>query len=179
MTSSDLIVMFNNFSRSLPAVEQLLGGFSYVFGLLFCLAALAKLKESINEGESGRLTAPFAYFLTGIALLFLPSMVDAFSTTIFGTQDNVLAYSQSNPYDIYSSIVILVQTIGFVWFIRGCILLSHSSEPHGGQEGRKGFGPKGFLFIIGGLFAINIYETVNMLDYMITHLMQIGGGHQA
>lgn len=179
MTSTDLIVIFNNLSRSLPAVEQLMGGFAYVFGLIFCLTALIKLKEAFNEGEGGRLTAPIAYFLTGIALLFLPSMVDSFSSTLFGMQENVLAYSQTDPYDIYSSIVILVQTIGFVWFIRGCILMSHSSQPQGGQEGRKGFGPKGLLFIVGGLFAINIHSTVNMLDYMVNELMKIGGGHQS
>lgn len=178
MTSTDLIVMFNNLSRSLPAVEEFLGGFAYIFGIIFCLAGLSKLKEAYAEGGSARITAPIAYLLTGIGLLFLPSLVDAYSSTLFGSQDNVLAYSQSDPYDIYSSMVILIQTIGFVWFIRGCILMSHSSEPQHGQEGRKGMGPKGLLFIIGGLFAINIYSTVDMLDYMITQLMQIAAGHQ-
>lgn len=179
MTSNDLIVMFNNLSKSLPNIQYFLGGFSYVFGLIFCLSALAKLKEMFSEGgNNARYVVPSAYFLTGIGLLFLPTLINSFSTTLFGTQDNILAYSQNNQYDIYSSMVILIQTIGFVWFIRGCVLLSHASEPQHGQEGKKGMGPKGFLFIIGGLFAINIYSTTNMIDYIINHIMQLAGGHQ-
>lgn len=180
MTSNDLIIMIGNLSKSLPDVQYFLGGFSYIFGIIFCLSALVKLKEMFSEGgDNGRYIIPSAYFLTGIGLLFLPTLMDAFSTTLFGTQDNILAYSQSNQYDIYSSMIILIQTIGFVWFIRGCILLSHASQPQGGQEGSKGMGPKGLLFIIGGLFAINIYSTTGMLNYIVNHIMQIAGGHQA
>lgn len=180
MTSNDLIVMFSNLSKSLPSVQYFLGGVSYVFGIIFCLSALTKAKEIFNEGgDNGKYIVPSAYLLTGIALLYLPTSIDAFSTTLFGTQDNILAYSQNNQYDIYSSMIILIQTIGFVWFIRGCILLGHASQPQHGQEGSKGLGPKGLLFIVGGLFAINIYSTVNMLNYIINHLMQIAGGHQA
>jgi len=180
MTSNDLIIMFGNLSKSLPDVEYFFGGFSYLFGLIFCLSALIKLKETFSEGgDNAQYAVPTAYFLTGIGLLFLPSLIDAFSTTLFGTQDNILAYSQNNQYDIYSSIVILVQTIGFIWFIRGCVLLSHASQPHNNQEGGKGMGPKGLLFIVGGLFAINIYSTTGMIDYIVNHIMQIAGGHQA
>ena len=180
MTSNDLIVMFDNLSKSLPDVQYLLGGFSYIFGIIFCLSALVKLKEMYSEGgDNGRYVVPSAYFLTGIGLLFLPSLVDAFSTTLFGTQDSVLAYSQSNPYDIQSSIIMLIQTAGFIWFIRGCVLLSHASQPQHGQEGSKGLGPKGLVFIIAGLFAINIYSTTGMLNFIINHIMQIFAGHQA
>lgn len=180
MTNNDLIVMFYNLSKSLPDVQKFFGGFSYIFGLIFCVTALFKFKEMYEEGGgNSRFVVPSAYFLTGIGLLFLPSLINSFSTTLFGTQDNILAYSPSAQYDIYSSMVILIQTLGFIWFIRGCILLSHASQPQSGQQGNKGFGPKGLLFIIGGLFAINFYSTVNMLDYIIYHIMQIAGGHQA
>ncbi len=180
MTSNDLIVMLNNLSKSLPEVQKFFGGFSYVFGLAFCLTSIVKFKEIFNEGGgNARFVVPSAYLLTGIGLLFLPSLIDAFSTTLFGTQDNVLAYSQNNQYDIYSSMVIIIQTIGFIWFIRGCVLLSHASQPQHGQEGSKGLGPKGLTFIIGGLFAINFYSTVDMLDYIVNHIMQIVAGHQA
>lgn len=180
MTSNDLIIMIGNLSKSLPDVQNLIGGFSYLFGIVFCLSALIKLKEMFNEGgDSAKYAVPTAYFLTGIGLLFLPTLMDAFSTTLFGTQDNVLAYSQSNQYDIYNSMVMLIQTIGFIWFIRGCVLVSHASQPHNNQEGGKGMGPKGLLFIIGGLFAINVYSTTGMIDYIVNHIMQIAGGHQA
>lgn len=180
MTSNDLIIMFGNLSKSLPDVQYFVGGFSYLFGIIFCLSALVKLKEMFNEGgNNAQYAIPTVYFLTGIGLLFLPTLMDAFSTTLFGTQDNILAYSQSNQYDIYNSMVMLIQTIGVIWFVRGCVLLSHASHPHNSQEGSKRAGPKAVLFIIGGLFAINVYSTTGMINFMINHIMQIAGGHQA
>jgi hypothetical protein len=180
MTSNDLIVMFSNLSKSLPAVNDFIGGFSYVFGTMFCVISFIKFKEILEDsGGQSKAIVPAAYFLVGAGLFFLPTLIDAFSTTLFGTTDNVLAYSASNQYDIYTSMTMLIQTIGFVWFIRGCVLLGHASKPEQGQEGSKGHGPKGLFFIIGGLFGINIYSTVNMVDYIITHLMQIAGGFGA
>lgn len=178
MNSNDLIIMFGNLSKSLPDVQYFLGGFSYIFGLVFCLSALTKLKEKYNDGNSsGNYAVPLAYFLAGMGLLFLPSLLDSFSTTLFGTQDNILAYSQSGQYDIYNSIIMLTQTVGLVWFIRGCVLLSHASQPQSGQDGKKSMGAKGFLFIIGGLFAVNIYATTSMLNYIVNYLMQVAVGH--
>lgn len=181
MESIDLITMLGNLSQSLPAVDEFLGGFSYIFGLIFCIISLIKLKDNIGEGDgsSESLFIPLAYFSVGVGLLFLPSLYSAFSQTLFGTTDNVLAYSSTNKYDVYNSMTMLIQTAGFIWFIRGCVLLAHSSKPEQGREGSKGLGPKGFFFMLGGLFAINIYSTVDMLDYTIYHIMKIFSGMEA
>lgn len=173
MTTADLIAIFGNLSQSLPALNQLLGGLSYLLGVVFYLNSFNKFKEILQEGGGGhqKITVPAAYFLAGSALFFLPSMMQAFSYTLFGTGYNILAYSSANPYDIYQSIGMLVQTAGFLWFIRGCVLLAHASQPEQGQEGSKGHGPKGFLFVIASLFAVNIHGTVSMLNYVVTQIM--------
>lgn len=175
MTSSDLIVMFANLSRSLPAINYLLGGLSYLLGLVFYVISMNKFKEILDEsgGQKPKVIVPVAYFLAGSGLFFLPSMIETFSMTLFGSSYNILAYSSGNRNDIYGSITMLIQTAGFIWFIRGCVLLAHASHPEQGQEGSKGHGPKGFLFVVASLFAINIQYTMNMLNYIVTHLMSI------
>ncbi|MDF1758202.1 MAG: type IV secretion protein IcmC [Legionellaceae bacterium] len=180
MTSNDLIVMFSNLSRSLPAINELLGGFSYLLGTVFCINSFIKFKEILNEsGGQNKIIVPAAYFVVGSGLFFLPTLMESFSTTLFGSQDSILSYSRSNQYDMLSSMTMLIQTIGFVWFIRGCVLMGQSSQPEQGQEGSKGNGIKGLLFIIGGLFGINIYSTVNWVNYIVNHIMKIGGGFGA
>ena len=173
MTTTDLVGMFANLSASLPSVNQLLGGFSYLLGIVFYLNSFNKFKEILSEGggHQNKIIVPAAYFLAGSALFFLPTMIQTFSNTLFGTGYNILAYSPTNPYDIYHSVSMLIQTAGFLWFIRGCVLLAHASHPEQGQEGSKGHGPKGFMFIVASLFAVNIDSTVGMLNYIVTHIM--------
>ena len=175
----DLSEMLSNVSKSLPSVQYMLGGISYLVGVAFCITALLRFrdnmeKDSQGSGEHGQHTmAPFAYLLTGAALLFLPSMMDALSTTLFGSDNTVLQYGGYQPYDIYGAMTILIETIGVIWFIRGCVLLAHASHPEQGRTGSKGLGPKGLLFVVSGLFAINFHATVNMMNSVVNYLLNI------
>lgn len=173
----ELSGMLSNLSRSLPSVQYLLGGISYLGGIAFCFAALLRFRDNVEKGQSGESNAnmvvPFAFLAMGSALLFLPSMMDSLSTTLFGSSSSVLEYSGYKPYDIYGSMTILIETVGVIWFIRGCILIAHASDPEQGQKGSKGMGPKGLMFIIAGLFGINFHSTVQMMDSVMNYLLSI------
>ncbi|HVT62824.1 MAG TPA: type IV secretion protein IcmC, partial [Legionellaceae bacterium] len=161
----DLIAMLGNLSRSLTAVQNLLGGLSYILGMVFIMVALARFRENIEQGGKGgdrrhQIHVAFGYLLAGGLMLFLPSSIQSFSNTLFGTGTSVLQYSGYQPFDIYGAMTILIETIGILWFIRGCVLVAQASHPEHGQEGSKGVGYKGLLFIIAGLFAINFHSTV-------------------
>src|SRR3990167_7229560 len=173
MSAPDLIAMLGNLSQSLSSINNLFEGISYLLGLTFFISGIFKFKDMLSSGDGGGQQTAVAtgYLLAGTGLFFLPSLIDAFSTTLFGSEDNVLEYSASNTYDIYSSMAMLIQTIGFIWFIRGCVLMAHGSHPDQGQSGKKSQGIKGLLFVIGGLLGINIYSTVNSIDYILTHLI--------
>lgn len=174
----DLITMLSNLSKSLPSVQHLLGGVSYVLGIVFCMVGLNRLRENHEKGpQSGdpksKTIVPVAYLMAGAGLLFMPTMFDAFSNTLFGSGSSVLEYAGYQPYDVYSSMTILIETIGIVWFIRGCVLIAHASHPEQGREGSKGFGGKGLLFIIAGLFGINFHSTVNMMDTIMNYILSL------
>lgn len=173
MGTNDLIAIFSNLSRSLPSVQALIGGLSYLLGIVFIMIGLARLREHHDNGgqggESAKSHVGYAYILSGGAMLYMPTMMTALSNTLFGSGTSVLEYSGYNPYDIYTSITMLIETIGLLWFLRGCVLLAHSSNPAQGEGNSNAL--KGFLFLLAGLFSINFKSTVNMMNYMITHLI--------
>lgn len=168
--SAELITMIGNLSRSLYAVQHLLTGFAYMLGIVFIMTALAKLKK-IGEaaGHSQESTfVPIAFFLGGAALLFLPSTWTALANTTFG-QGNILQYTNYNPYDLYSSMTLVIQTAGVIWFIRGCVLLVHASEPDGKH------GTKGFIFVCAGVLAMNFQNTGSAITAVINYIMTLTG----
>lgn len=164
---TDFVKMVGNLSQSLLPVQTLISGLGYLIGILFFIAAITKLKKIGEHGRGGsqeKMFVPIAYFLAGAALVFLPSTLQVLSNTAFGVS-NVLQYTQYNPYDVYSAMRIIIQTAGLIWFVRGCVLLAHASEP-GVKEGTKGL-----IFLFAGILAMNFEDTVGVLNYMLNHLM--------
>lgn len=166
MNSSDLVTMLGNISQSLFPVQHFISGFAYLLGILFFITAIMKLKKIGGAGgqrSQEKIFVPLAYFLGGAALLFLPSVVTTMSNTAFGV-GNILQYTKYNPYDIYSSMSLLIRTAGLIWFVRGCVLLVNASEP-GVQHG-----PKGLAFLCAGVLAMNFENTAGFLNYVINRL---------
>ncbi len=108
---------------------------------------------------------PISFLLGGGALLFLRTIAESVSNSFFGV-GNILQYESYNPYNIFSSMRVIIQAVGVVWFIRGCVLLVHSSDP-----GVKS-GSKGLTFLIGGIFALNFEATYSMLNYIVNALLK-------
>lgn len=164
----DLIQMIGNLSQSLFSVQQLISGFGYMIGILLVFHALSKLKKisdyRVMSPSHEQMFVPIAYLIGGAALIFLPTMFDALSTSLFGSS-NVLAYSPYVPYNIESSMNVVIQTAGLIWFIRGFTLTSHASEP-GCKDGSKGI-----AFLVGGLLAMNFTNTMEAVNYILDQIM--------
>jgi hypothetical protein len=166
--SVDLVQIIGNISQAIIPVQSLITGLAYMVGILFVIHSIMKFRQ-IGDARAGggsreKMFIPIAYLLGGAALIFLPSSLQVLSNTTFGVT-NALEYTQFNPYNIYSAMKIIIQTAGIIWFIRGCVLLSHASEP-GVQEG-----PKGLTFLFAGILAMNFEGTIGALDYSLTHLI--------
>ncbi len=169
-TSPDLVTMLGNFSRSLYPMQRLLTGFAYLLGVIFFIIAITKLKK-IGEARGHsqeKPIVPLAYFLGGAALLFFPSAITALSNTVFGS-GNLLGYITYNPYNIYNSMGLLIQTAGVLWFIRGCVLLVGASQP--GET----HGTKGLIFLCAGILAMNFQNTTAAVNAALTYLMSLTG----
>ena len=100
-------------------------------------------------------------------LIFFVSSYKIGLTTLFGASwQDTLAYptGSSSTDALVSSVVLIMQVVGVIAFIRG-ILLLNSAGGHNAQPGSVG---KGLTFIVGGLMAINIYGTWQMLVNTLT-----------
>ena len=172
MGSIDLIAMLGNLSRTLSSVQTLVSGLAYIFGIIFVITALFKFNSIANTrtGQSSqeKMYVPVMFFFGGCALIFLPSMATVLSNTAFGA-GNVLQYIQVKPYDIYNSIGILIQTAGIIWFVRGCVLIVHGSEP-----GTK-HSSKGLAFIGAGILAMNFSYSQAAFNYIMNELLHLTG----
>ncbi len=162
MASLDIVSIIGNLSHSLTPVQFLLSGLSYTLGMLFFMIALVKLKKQAGS-HSEKLLPPLTYLFGGAALIYLPSAVHILANTTFG-MGNILQYSPPAPYDFYKALGLLIQTAGLIWFIRGCVLLIHSSDPQAKH------GSKGLVFLFAGILAMNFQNTGQMLNSMMDKL---------
>lgn len=166
--NTDLVAMIGNISQSLFPVQSLISGLAYLLGILFFINAIAKLRKigdaRARSSSHEKMFVPIAYILGASALLYLPSALQALSVTAFGT-GNILGYMASyNKLDITDSMQVVIQTAGLIWFVRGCVLLVHSSDPSFKQ------GPKGLAFLCAGVLAMNFEATVSTVNGIISRL---------
>lgn len=167
MTSIDLVAILGNISHSLYPLQRLITGGAYILGILFFMTAVMKLlKIGDHRAQSSsqeKMFTPLMYMLFGALLLYLPSALDLAANTAFGV-GNVLTYSSYNPTNIYSSMGLMVRTAGILWFVRGCVLVAHASQP-GAQDG-----PKGLVFILAGILSMNFDNTIAMLNSIMGNI---------
>ena len=156
--------MLGNLSQSMASLQSLLAGFGYLLGILFIIGAVLKFKSIGDAHSKGKKFVAFAYLIVGALLLFLPTTITVISNTTFGT-GSIIQYSAFSQFDVMQSMIIILKTAGILWFVRGCVLLAHSSEP--GEQ----HGPKGLAFIFAGIMAMNFESTTGALQYVLNHLM--------
>ena len=158
MTTIDLVTILGNISQSLYPVQRMITGVAYVLGILFFITSIMKFMNHRAQSSSReKMYTPLMYMLFGAILIYLPSALHLAANTAFGV-GNVLTYTSYNPYNIYSSMGLLIRTAGVIWFVRGCVLVAHASEP-GTQHG-----PKGLVFIIAGILSMNFDNTIAVLN---------------
>ncbi|WP_298623277.1 type IV secretion protein IcmC [uncultured Legionella sp.] len=164
MSILDFVTILGNVSQSLYPVQRLISGAAYLLGLIFVMKALGKIKKigdhRAQSSSHEKMFTPMMYLMFGAALIYLPSIMHIMANTAFGV-GNVLTYTPAPTPNIYSSMGLIIRTAGVIWFIRGCVLVAHASEP-GTQEG-----PKGLVFIIAGIFAMNFDNTIAMINYIL------------
>ncbi len=168
----DLVSIFINLSKSLAPIQELVSGFGYVLGIGLVIAAMNKFHKigdaRAQSHSQEKIFVPVAFLLMGVGLIFLPTALGTLANTVFGS-DNILSYSYEEEDDLTAAIKFLIQTTGVVWFVRGSILLAHSSEP-GVKDGSKGL-----TFIFAGIFALNFDNTVEVLGYALEGFFSMMG----
>ena len=161
-----IIDIFTNLEKSLGPIWQFISALCYVMGIWCVALAIFKLEQygkmTVMMATQASMTSSIAYLVVGAGLLFIPSLMDVSMVTVWGYNTNdIRGYDDSDPYsDIMGPIFDLVKVIGYIAFVRGWILLVRLGN-HGGSP--PGTLSKGLMHMIGGIFAINIVGTIDVL----------------
>ena len=164
-----------NVAKSLPKVQALITGASYLIGMSMIFKAIFYLKiygeSRTMQTQSAHMKEPVMYFLIGSFLLYLPSGLHVLMSTTFG-YSSPLAYapvSSSNPSlnRLFGSgslvgrpLVLIIQTVGLIAFIRGLVLIARAA----GQGSQPGGTGKGLVHVFGGILAVNIVGTLQIIN---------------
>lgn len=160
--------MLLNLQKSLPALFNLAVGGAYVMGIAFALKGIYDLKiygesRTMMSGNTNIKGPLFTLFVAAMCI-FSPSAFTMVMETTFG-YSSVLAYDQfpttsgQSLSPAATVILQIIQVIGAYAFIRGWVLLARSSS----SQGAHGLFGRGLTHVVGGVFAVNIVGTCNVI----------------
>jgi intracellular multiplication protein IcmC len=172
---SSQVDILTNLANSLAPVEKLVTGGAYLIGCAFVFKAIYSLK---TYGESRTMMSsntsikePLAYLMVGAILIYYPTAFKIFMQTSFGYQ-NVLQYAPVNSNNaaidtLFGSgsavgrpLSMIIQVVGLIAFVRGWVLIARSAS-QGQPPGGTG---KGLVHVFGGILAMNIVGTLDMIN---------------
>lgn len=163
-----------NIATNLAPVQNLITGMAYLIGLMFAFKALYSLKV---YGEARTMMSantsvkePIIYMIVAAVFIYFPTGMDIMLMSTFGST-NILTYPVNSSNQTINtlfgsgssvgwSLRIIFQTIGLIAFVRGWVLVARSGS-QGQQPGGMG---KGLVHIFGGILAINIVGTIEIIN---------------
>ena len=107
---------------------------------------------------------PAVQFFVGVALMFSKTLFQSINQTLFNSPyiGNDMSYAMSSGLRIVkmiAPIVGIIQLIGLFAFLRGWMILARLGK----QGAQPGTTSKGIVHLIGGILAVNITTTVNVV----------------
>lgn len=168
--------VLTNLANSMLPVEKMLIGGAYLMGLLFVFKSITSFKtygeaKTSMSGGGAHIKEPLTFLMVGVILLYFPTSFKIFMQTSFG-YSSVLQYAPINSGSdalntlfgngsaVGEPLSIIIRVIGLIAFIRGWVLISRSAS-QGQPPGGTG---KGFMHIFGGILAMNIVGTLNVIN---------------
>ena len=162
--SPTLEQVLDNINETMPALTALVTASAYVGGTILIFQAITKLKAygemRAMTSTNADLKGPLVGIFIGSCLIFSPTIIDVSLTSVFGS-NSILAYpsDQSSWDKLSETLVLIVNVVGGIAFIRG---LYHMHRVGQGQA-QQGTFAKGMVHIIGGVLAMNIVGTTNVI----------------
>lgn len=89
--SSSLFGTAARLTNIFPDLMNVIVGSAYIAGLGFSIAAMIKLKAVKDNPQQNSPTLPLAYVAIAVLLVFMPSIIEPVSQTLFGSMDDVQA----------------------------------------------------------------------------------------
>ncbi|TLY47238.1 MAG: type IV secretion protein IcmC [Gammaproteobacteria bacterium] len=152
---------FPNIYRLITALAYLMG-IAFIFRGVYQLKVYGDLRTMMSVQTNFKAT--MMVFFAGTALLYAPTafkdmMLSTFSTTDVKDPMSYLPVHDLSTLLASKAVLLFVQLIGTISFIKGWVSLTHVSNPNG----RSSMG-KAITHIVAGLLAVNIEGTKEILQ---------------
>lgn len=166
---ANLTIVLNSISESVPSVTAMITSICYVAGFWFLYKGVYKLKQygelRTMMSSNTDMGEVIKVFVAGTLLLFIPTTINVFESTLFGSYvPHTLCYqcnshTVTNRYEALAQIVIIVVRIfGLIAFVRGCMMLASAGQ---NSNPNSSLG-KALTHIVGGALLINLHATVSV-----------------
>lgn len=152
--------MFANFASAAQALIVTTQGVAYVMAIYFAGLAAFRMID-VAKGQKKLSNPIMLFFVSGMAAAF-PSMISIVAATSTGAETGNMfgipptSASDQAVADALHSLMIFVQFIGNIAFLRGILLLKAAGEGKDQVLGRA------TVFLIAGAMCVNIDKTVAM-----------------
>ncbi|WP_342146699.1 type IV secretion protein IcmC [Rickettsiella endosymbiont of Aleochara curtula] len=152
---------FPNIYRLITALAYLMG-IAFIFRGVYQLKVYGDLRTMMSVQTNFKAT--MMVFFAGTALLYAPTAFKSMMLSTFATTsvEDPMSYAPATSLSTLlasRAVLLFVQLIGTISFIKGWVSLTHVSNPNG----RSTMG-KAVTHIVAGLLAINIEGTKQMLE---------------
>lgn len=170
--------ILTNIANNMIPVERLVTGTAYLIGIAFAFKAIYSLKvygeARTMMSSNTSIKEPIIYLVVAAILIYFPTALQVMLNTTFGSS-SILQYapvdSQNQALDtlfgtgsaVGQSLSIIIQVIGVIAFVRGWVLIARGAS-HGQPPGGTG---KGLMHVFGGILAMNIIGTLEMINNTI------------
>jgi intracellular multiplication protein IcmC len=168
--------ILTNLANSMVPVQKMLTGGAYLMGIAFVFKAITSFKSygesrTAMSGGGSHIKEPITFLMVGAILLYFPTSFKIFMQTSFG-YSSVLQYAPINSGSdalntlfgsgsaVGEPLSVIIRVIGLIAFIRGWVLIARSAS-QGQPPGGTG---KGFVHVFGGILAMNIVGTINVIN---------------
>lgn len=159
----DVSYMLSQIQAQIPALIRLVVAIAYLTGMIMIVIGIGKLKayghQTVMSSSHASFTPSLVYFLIGTILMFFPTMVNVGTNSVMtGGGDVAYSYNISTAgfgyANLFSAIISIIHLVGYIAFLRGWLMLVRL-----GNHAQAGTLSKGLVHIIGGIMAINIIST--------------------
>jgi hypothetical protein len=171
-SGSGLDKMMARFVQNVRGPMQfLIWALGAVLGMFFMITALVRMaRGAAQDGPRGSLgSGTLMRLIIGSILFSTAATSDIFATSLFGGNvykftglsiTGIPAASLTQATQAVAAILIFIQIIGFMAFMRGFLMLRALADGNNGVSTGAAF-----THILGGALAINISSTLRALEY--------------
>lgn len=151
---------------AIDSMRSLVFTISYFLGFTITIAGIYKAKDYAENPQQTKFITPAMYFIVGILCMWMPEFMKAMLMTLYSSPTiDPFNYSPAseggeNVALTMSIIIMFIQLVGVIGFLRGILLLKGLGQSGGQNQDALA---KALTHILGGILAVNIVGTAGLI----------------